>query len=415
MKKAFKIFIILTILFIFYLYMANIFLMPKSITLLQGEKLELALAWGISLKQKNTTNPNLRTYINNNVLEASSDLNDMQITETGQIGLNINLFNSLNVSNITVNVVPKTKVIPLGNAIGLKLYTKGVLVVGTTEINGIKPFENSGIREGDRIISVNNKDISNTEDLIRTVGKSNGQQIEIKYVDESNNIAVTNITPVKSSENEYKLGLWVRDAAAGVGTATFYEPTSGMFAALGHGITDIDTGNLITIAKGELVNSNILSIVKGKKGMPGEIRGSIEGQAKLGSITKNTRFGIYGKISNDTKLNLSEKEYEVLARNEIKLGKAYMICELEKGKKEKYEIEIQRIYTANNKDNKSMLIKVTDKKLLQKTGGIIQGMSGSPIIQGDKFVGAVTHVLVNDPERGYAVFADMMLKQMKSS
>ena len=330
--------------------------------------------------------------------------------------MNLKLFNNLQLSNITVNVIPKTTVIPLGNAIGLKLYTEGVLVVGMSEIEGEKPYENTGIEEGDRIIYINNKKISSTDDLVETVNSSQGKQVEVTYINDDNNEErVTNITPAKTKENEYKLGLWVRDAAAGVGTATFYEPESGMFASLGHGITDIDTGGLVTIANGELVNSNIISITKGEKGKPGEIKGSIDGQAKLGDISKNTSFGIFGKITNKSKLAITEKEMEVMPRNEIKQGKAQIICELEEGKKKYYDIEIQKIYTANNQDNKSMLIKVTDKELLEKTGGIIQGMSGSPIIQNGKFVGAVTHVLVNDPTTGYAVFADMMLKQMKAT
>lgn len=330
--------------------------------------------------------------------------------------MGVKLFDSLNVSNLTINVIPKTTVIPLGNTIGLKLYTEGVLVVGMSEIEGEKPYEDTGIKEGDRIIKIDKEKISNTEDLVQTVNSSQGKEVQITYIKEdTNEEKVTNILPAKTKDNEYKLGLWVRDAAAGVGTLTFYEPDSKMFAALGHGITDIDTGSLVTIANGELVSSNILSITKGEKGNPGEIRGSIEGEAKLGDISKNTSFGIFGKISNKTRLEINQNEIEVLARNEIKQGKAQIICELEEGKKKTYEIEIQKIYTANNKDNKSMIIKVTDRELLEKTGGIIQGMSGSPIIQNGKFVGAVTHVLVNDPTTGYAVFADMMLKQMKTT
>ena len=211
-----------------------------------------------------------------------------------------------------------------------------------------------------------------------------------------------------------KIGLWVRDAAAGVGTLTFYEPSSGMFATLGHGIMDIDTAELIKIANGELVTTNILSINKGTKGNPGEIRGTIEAGHTIGSISKNTKFGVFGTINKTPYLNTSNtNEVQVALREEIKTGKAQIICELENGKKEYYDIEIQRIFISNNKDNKSMLIKVTDKKLSEKTGGIIQGMSGAPIIQNGKFVGAVTHVLVNDPTIGYGVFADIMLKQMK--
>lgn len=283
-----------------------------------------------------------------------------------------------------------------------------------TEIEGKKPYENTGIKEGDRIISINDNQIEVAEDLIQTVNSSNGKEISITYIHE-NIKETTNMIPVKTKENEYKLGLWVRDAAAGVGTATFYEPETGMFASLGHGITDIDTGDLITISNGELVTTNIVSVQKGEKGKPGEIRGTIEGSLVLGSVSKNTSFGIFGKITNKNSLKISEEAIDVMPREEIKKGKAQIICEIESGKKEYYDIEIEKIYTSNNKDNKSMLIKVTDKRLLEKTGGIIQGMSGSPIIQNNKFVGAVTHVLVNDPTTGYGVFADIMLKQMSQT
>lgn len=411
MKKYLKLIIILTILLVLYLYVANITLMPRSITLLQGEKLELATLWGVNLKETQISNRNININKQNSILETSGDIENNENLEVGKIDMSVNLFNKLTLENVTVNVIPKTKVIPLGNSIGLKLYTKGVLVVGMSEIEGVKPYENLGIAEGDRIISINNKEISNTDDLIETVNASKGAQVELKYIKENSNEEITtNITPTKTKENEYKLGLWVRDAAAGVGTATFYEPGTGKFALLGHGITDIDTGNLITIANGELVNSNIISITKGEKGKPGEIKGSIEGQGKIGDVYKNTSFGVFGKAVATGKLGITEKEMEVAPRNEVKTGKAQIICELENGKKQYYDIEIQKLYLTNNKDNKSMLIKVTDKELLEKTGGIIQGMSGSPIIQNGKFVGAVTHVLVNDPTTGYGVFADMMLK-----
>ena len=195
---------------------------------------------------------------------------------------------------------------------------------------------------------------------------------------------------------------------------TFYEPSSGMFAALGHGITDIDTSDLIQIANGELVTTNILSIVKGEKGAPGEIRGTIENGVSFGNIYKNTKYGVYGNVLNKSRLEVnSAEEMEVALRNEIKTGKAQILCELQDGKIERYEIEIQKLFINNNEDNKSMVIKVTDKRLIEKTGGIIQGMSGAPIIQNGKFVGAVTHVLVNDPTIGYGVFADIMIKQLK--
>ena len=412
MKRKIKVILLLFILLFLYIYVASITLVPNSIILMQGESLNLATLWGISIKENENSNPNIGEYKQNRTIEAATkNIEDNSLNETGKIDLSLNLLDKIPLKEISVNVIPKVKVIPLGNAIGLKLYTEGVLIVGMSEIEGKRPYELSGIKEGDRIISIDDKKIETTEDLIETVNASKGKEVSIKYVRE-NSEEVTNITPVQTKQNEYKLGLWVRDAAAGVGTASFYIPSTGMFASLGHGITDIDTGDLITISNGELVSTNIVSIQKGEKGKPGEIKGSIEGSSKIGEVYKNTSFGIFGKVSNKNSLKVTESEMDILNRDEIKKGKAQIICELEDGKKEHYDIEIQRIYTANNKDNKSMLIKITDERLLEKTGGIIQGMSGSPIIQNGKFVGAVTHVLVNDPTTGYGVFADMMLKQM---
>ena len=201
----------------------------------------------------------------------------------------------------------------------------------------------------------------------------------------------------------------------GVGTVTFYEPTTKTFGALGHGITDIDTNELINISSGEFVTTRILNITKGEIDNPGKIQGSIENQQNIGLISKNTRFGIYGMVDNLSSLNIdTSKKMEVALRDEIVPGKATILCSLDNEKPKEYEIEIEKIYKENNYDNKSMKIKVTDEKLLEKTGGIIQGMSGSPIIQNEKFIGAITHVLVKSPKEGYAVFGDMMIKQSKS-
>ena len=221
---------------------------------------------------------------------------------------------------------------------------------------------------------------------------------------------------MKTGKSQYKLGLWVRDSAAGVGTVSFYEPSTKTFGALGHGITDIDTNELINIASGEFVTTRILNITKGESGNPGKIQGTVENQSNIGTIFKNSKFGIYGKVDNLSSLNIdTSKEMEVALREEIKTGKATILCSLDNQTPQEYEIEIEKTYKENNYDNKSMQIKITDQRLLEKTGGIIQGMSGSPIIQNGKFAGAVTHVLVNDPTKGYAVFGDIMLKQAKES
>ena len=398
--KLLKKILIVIILIIVYMYICNISMLPKNIILMQGETLSLKTIFGLNIKSSEA-------------MQASTSLNNSIIEKTGTMNLSLNLFNIFSVKDVTVNVIPETTVIPLGKAIGMKLYTEGVLVVGMSEIEGQKPYEGSGIEAGDTIIEINNVAINSTDELIECVNASNGKSLEIKYIcDEGEKI--TSIEPAMDSDNEYKLGLWVRDAAAGVGTLTFYEPSTGNFAALGHGINDVDTYNLIQIANGELVTTNIIDIVKGEDGLPGEIRGTIENSATIGNIYKNTALGIYGNITDVSRLNLNKStEIPVANRSEITTGKAEIMCELENGKIQNYEIEIQKIFIDNNENNKSMLIKVTDEELIEKTGGIIQGMSGAPIIQNGKFIGAVTHVLVNDSKTGYAIFADLMIKQMR--
>lgn len=310
------------------------------------------------------------------------------------------------------------KLFQFGKIAGVKLYTSGVLVVGMSEIEGIdnkmyKPYENSGITEGDSIISVNNTKVSTTQDLIDSVNNCKGQDLSIQYLHNEETLTCS-ITPVKTNNNQYKLGLWVRDSAAGVGTVTFYDPTTNSFAALGHGITDIDTEELINIDSGEFVTTRVLNIAKGKSGTPGKIQGSIENQSNIGTITKNSKFGIYGNVLDPLSLNLDySNQIDIALREEIKLGNAKILCSLDGSEPKEYDIEIENIFRENNYDNKSMKIRVTDKDLIDKTGGIIQGMSGAPIIQNGKFVGAVTHVLVNNPTEGYAVFGDIMLKQLR--
>ena len=394
---------------IIYMYICAVIAVPSSMVLFEGEGLNLKILKGLTVTWKNSYETAL----------TSTTLGEKVTDNIGTKTVNLELFNKITLKQIDVDVIKKTTVIPLGNAIGMKLYTKGVLVVGMTQINtddgkNVKPYENSGIEEGDTIIAINDENVENTEELIRELNNSNGEEVNIKYV-KDDKVMQTSIKPVKS-ENMYKIGLWVRDTQAGVGTATFYEPDTNQFMTLGHGITDIDTGQVVTIANGELQIANIISIVKGKKGEPGEILGTIENDKTIGKIDENTAFGVYGEVTNNSYLNIdTSKEMEIASRNEIKEGKAEILCQLDNSGVKSYEIEIEKIYINNNENNKSMLIKVTDEKLLDITGGIIQGMSGSPVIQDGKFVGAITSVLVNNPAEGYAVFGDILIKQMREA
>ena len=405
MKNAKKILLIL-ILFIILVYVTNISSIPNNLILMEGEELKLKTILGLSISDNN-----------GETIEAVNSESEKLTHKAGKMDLSVNLA-GLNVKDFTVNVIPNTVVIPSGETIGLRLFTSGVLVVGMSEIKGEDnnnhmPYKDSGITEGDMITKVDNEVITCTSDLTKKINSSNGNAVTLTYKRDGNNYN-TNMIPTKTDEDEYKLGLWVRDAASGVGTISFYEPRTGEFAALGHGILDVDTEELIDIARGDIVTSKIISIVKGEKGKPGELQGSIENGKIIGEVYKNTNFGIYGKLNNIENLKKEGvNEMKVMPRDEVKEGKASILCTLENNKQEEYEIEIEKVYTSSNRANKNMIIKVTDERLLQKTGGIIQGMSGSPIIQDGKFVGAVTHVMVNNPEKGYGIFADTMLKQMK--
>lgn len=390
MKKII-IYICIFLLLIVLAYTCNISNIPSSVILLEGETLSLNTLFGVKTVQASS-----------NTAESNNN----------KVNIELSFLGGFTLKQIDVNVLPETKVVPVGKVIGLKLYTNGVLIVGMTEIDGEKPYEYTGLKEGDTILEINNTEIDSIEKLKEVVNKSNGEELELKYLRDGT-ISVSNIKPVQTNTDEYKLGLWVRDAATGVGTITYYEPESGKFAALGHGIVDVDTDKLIDIESGEVVTSSIVAIKKGEQGIPGEIKGTIMNQTNIGEVTKNTDFGIYGNLTNTASLNInSQKAIDVALRSEIKTGNAKVLCTLENGVTKEYDIEIKKIYANNNSDNKSMLIKVTDENLLNQTGGIIRGLSGAPIIQNGKFCGAVTHVLVSDPTMGYAVFGDLMIKEM---
>jgi stage IV sporulation protein B len=215
-----------------------------------------------------------------------------------------------------------------------------------------------------------------------------------------------------SDDKKYHIGLWVRDSTAGIGTLTFYDPKTSAFGALGHGITDIDTGLLMPVDSGEIIESSILGIKVGKSGVPGELKGVFIEDMRLGTIENNSEFGIYGKLSDNAANKITGKLYPIGLRSEIKEGPAVILSNIDGKSIAEFEIEIQKVSRQNINGSKGMIIKVTDQKLLEATGGIVQGMSGSPIIQNGKIIGAVTHVLVNDPTKGYGIFIEGMLKNL---
>ena len=403
MKKILNILLIAFLLCVL-IYVCFIDNLPENIILFSDEEFNLPKIFGISFKDNNTEN---------SILTSSN----LSREDLGDKKMEVKLFNVATVKDLNISIIERSKVIANGQITGIKLYTNGVLIVGMSEIEGsngkkYKPYEGLDLQEGDMITKINDEDIIDTEDLLSQIGSSEGKEVKISY-SRNNESFEANITPVQTKNNEYKIGLWVRDSAAGIGTMTYYEPSTGKFAALGHGITDIDTGELLNISNGELLKTKIISIVKGLKGTPGKIQGTIDEEPVIGTIYKNTDLGIYGKITDPSLVNTNlENELEVAKKEEINLGEASILCYLDsEGLAKEYKIEIEKIFLNNDYDNKSMLIRVVDNELLSKTGGIIQGMSGSPVIQNGKFIGAITNVLVNDPSRGYAVFSEIMVKE----
>ena len=307
----------------------------------------------------------------------------------------------------------KVEVIPGGEIIGIKLYTEGILVVelaGFEDVSGniVCPAKDCGIREGDNIIAVNGNNVESNDELINAVNTSEGKNIILTLKRAENSFDVS-VTPVKTPQNgEMKIGVWVRDSAAGIGTLTFVKKDDGRFFALGHGITDKDLHKRYSVRKGSIEPANVISVVKSKEGTPGETQATFGNEGKtVGSMEGNTGSGIYGIYSGEK----SGEPVKVASRWQIKEGAAEILCSLDGETPKKYSIEIKKIILGGGFSEKSMVIEITDDELIKKTGGIVQGMSGSPILQNGKLVGAVTHVFVNDPTRGYGIFIENMLKE----
>ena len=308
-------------------------------------------------------------------------------------------------------------IMPGGQTIGVELKTEGVLVVGLADIinnenMSTSPAKISGIQIGDKILEIDSLYMGSTDEIINYT-ETMGIKIYIFKIERAGEIYNFTITPVQRyGSDEIKFGFWARDDIAGIGTVTFVDPETGTYSAIGHGISDSETGNLIDIESGTISKANITSIKLGKKGEPGEIMGYIlKDEESLGTVLDNTNFGIYGKINKDSMGYFSSDLMEIGKKEEIKLGPAYIISCVNNEIK-KYSIDISKIFYQNKPDEKSFVIRITDKELLEMTNGIIQGMSGSPIIQNNKIVGAVTHVFMNDPTKGYGIYIEWVFEKI---
>lgn len=401
-----KICITIVLLTILLVYITNITTIPENIILFQNEKYEISHLKGVEIEG------NIKKQ-EKNLIEKIATLNSELV---GDIKLKLTAWGIIPIKDITVSVKPQTMVIPSGKAIGLKVYSRGVLVISESEVDGIdgkkhKPYIESGLKKGDLILKIAESEIETIDELIQAVRNTKGEKKKIVF-ERNGEMLEGYITPVKSiDDNNYKLGVWVREGTMGIGTTTFYNPNTGEFVALGHGVSDVDVGEIISLEHGMVNSVNLLSVLPSKKSNPGEIVGTMDAFDEYGTILKNDENGIYGKIYDSEKEKFMTREaVPVASRNEVEIGEAKLLCMLDNEKIEEFEIEIQRKYNEADVETKSMIVKMTDEDLLLKTGGIVQGMSGSPIIQNGKLVGALTHVFVNEPTKGYAIFADALVQ-----
>lgn len=339
-------------------------------------------------------------------------MNDVQNADS--IDCYTSLINSKELTTLHKEKRKDIEVYPGGISIGVKINNKGALVVGYSDIStydGLSesPGKIAGIELGDIIEEVNGENIETCSDLISKVKSCRNDELTVKIL--RGNSEITKKVLLIKEDNEYKIGLWVRDSTAGIGTLTFYDKDSKTFGALGHPITDGDTNVSFNIKSGTLLRSSILSIKKGERGNPGEIKGLfINENESIGTIEKNTSSGIYGDGLTELINPNFNKAMTVAYRDEIKEGHAQIITTVEDDGAKAYDIEILKLLPQDEPGSKSMIIKIVDPVLLEKTGGIVQGMSGSPIIQNGKIIGAVTHVLINKPDVGYGIYIEWMLQ-----
>lgn len=335
---------------------------------------------------------------------------DAMQTKTTSTNVPVKLFNLFTIKHIKLKWGTGTTVAPVGEPIGIYVETKGLLVLDVAKVEGkdglsYAPGYNR-FKTGDYILRWNDVKINTIAALNQQIQKTKGKKVPVTIRRNKEEMKVA-VTPVMAEDGTYKIGTWVREDTQGIGTMT-YITENGRFGTLGHGITDMDTGTLLNLKGGEVYQGEILGITKGKKGEPGELQGYMKMSSDriLGIVSKNTEKGVFGTIQETWLKKYKNKQIPLAYRQNIKKGKAYVGINLT-GAWEKYEIEIEKIHI-NSHDNKGMEICVTDKRLLKLTGGIVQGMSGAPILQNGKMVGAITHVFVEDPTRGYGIFIEEM-------
>lgn len=336
----------------------------------------------------------------------------VEVSQNGSYQIRCKWLGVLPLKTIKVHTVEKQEVLVSGSPVGIYMETKGVLVIDSGEITdreGIRrtPAEHI-IQSGDYICEIDGKVLTGKRQLMQLVRENQGEPMELQVIRHQETIKLE-MTPVETEDGSYKLGIWVRDNIQGIGTLTYVEP-NGTFGALGHGISDTDTGERLEISDGDLYRADILSIRKGTAGTPGELRGVINyrEENRIGTICGNSQYGIRGQME-PGKYTESMKKIPTGLKQEIQTGKAEIRCDIGDGIRE-YQCEILEIDSNARDTNKCFVLRITDDDLLSRTGGIVQGMSGSPVLQNGKLIGAITHVFVNDPTKGYGIFIENMME-----
>ena len=301
------------------------------------------------------------------------------------------------------------EIIAGGENIGIKLNTKGIMIVGTYSINGEYPSEKAGLKIGDSIVEINGENVSNIDDLASKMNDVTSDEVSIKYIRNSEE-KTTKLKLYKDESNVYKTGLFVKDSIIGIGTLTFIDPSTKKFGALGHEILEQSTGKILEIKDGKIFESNVTGIIRSDNGNPGEKKAEFNEKNSLGIAKENTTQGIFGDYTGSLD---SKKAYKVMNSKDVKTEEAKILTVLDNKEIKQYNIIITQIISTSSK-NKNFIFEITDEELLNKTGGIIQGMSGSPIIKDNYIIGAITHVVVNEPNKGYGIFIENMLEEAEN-
>lgn len=360
----------------------------------------------------------IRDIYSLNINDSNGEGAARSVCREGKYNVNVSLFNTIPVKSSKMTVFGRRYVVIGGEILGLRLFTQGILVVDTstveTEAGTRNPAAEAGIKAGDALVSIDGKRLKSCSEASEIFTKSGGRELTIAVRRSGREFTVKFHTAFSSAEQKQLAGLWIRDSAAGIGTMTYYDRATGIFASLGHGVCDSDTGLVLPLLHGDIVNAGVCGCYKGKSGEAGELCGTLTGK-QTGLLLMNTDTGVFGLLNSvDENAELTP----IALAGEVKTGEAEIISTVDENGPQRFSIQILKL-DKNDGAHRNMVIRITDKRLIEKTGGIVQGMSGSPIIQNGMLVGAVTHVFVNEPTKGYAIFAEEMLKtserEMKES